>query len=274
MLRPVLAVSLAVLPTIVVAQDGSRLAFTLRGGVEVRPDYFGSDQLSVGPDLGLSLGYVSLGPLSFGDPELGPDPLGFGLRGSFRLISSRSSDNNEELEGLGDVDTSVEIGAGIAYTQPNWETFADLRFGVLGHGSLVADLGVDAIARPTDRLTLRAGPRLFLGSDGFASTYFGVTEAESEASLRSVPHDDGPEDELIAGHIILEPAFDPFEARGGMLSAGLEVAVEYRLSDFWGIEGGVRYDRLRGDAAQSPITAQDDQLTGFLGVTRRLDVRF
>ncbi len=274
MLPPALAAMLALVPAAAMAQDGPRLAFTLRGGVEARPGYFGSDELSVGPDLRFSLGYVSLGSLSFGDPELGPDPLGLGVRGSFRLISARSSDENEELEGLEDVDTSVEIGAGLAYTQPNWEAFADLRYGVIGHGSLVADLGVDAIIRPTNRLTLRAGPRLFLGSSGFASTYFGVTEAESEASLRAVPHDDGPAEDLIAGHIVLEPAFEPFEAEGGILSAGLEVAVEYRLSDLWGLEGGVRYDRLRGDAAASPITAEDDQLSAYLGVTRRFDIRF
>ena len=70
-------------------------------------------------------------------------------------------------------------------------------------------------------------------------------------------------------------AFDtPYEAQGGILSAGLELSAHYRLTDLWGFEAALRYDRLRNDAADSPITTEDDQITASLGVTRRFDIRF
>lgn len=249
MLRLAALALLALAPVAGLAQEGPRFAFSLRGGVEARPGYFGSDEVTVGPDLGFSFGYLSAGPLSFGNPD--PDALSQGLRfgGSFRYIGERSADDYEELQGLDDVDAAIELGGAIRYTESWWDAFAEIRYGVTGHESLVADLGMDFIARPSDRLTLRAGPRLFLAGDDYAATYFGVTGSESDASA-------------------------PFEAEGGVLSAGVEVTADYRLSDLWGIEAGVRFDRLKNDAADSPITAEDDQVTAFLGVTRRFALGF
>ncbi|EYD72098.1 hypothetical protein Rumeso_04868 [Rubellimicrobium mesophilum DSM 19309] len=251
MLRPVLAALAALLPLAAQAQEGNRFAFTLRGGIEARPGYFGSDEVTVGPDLAFSFGALSLGPLSFGDPDSEAIPEGWGFRGSFRYLPERSADDFDELAGLDDVDASVELGGGISYSQPWWEAFVVARYGVVGHNAWVGDLGMDLIARPSDRLTLRAGPRVSWGSDRFASTYFGVTSAEAAAS-----------------------DFAAFDASGGVLSAGLEASAEYRLTDLWGIETGVRWDRLKNDAADSPITQDDDQVSAFVGVTRRFDFRF
>ncbi|WP_176556117.1 MipA/OmpV family protein [Rubellimicrobium rubrum] len=252
MSRLALASVAALLPLQALAQEaGNRFAFSLRAGLEARPGYFGSDEVAASPDLAFSLDSLSLGPLSFGDPDSPAVQEGFGLRGSFRYLPERSADDYEELAGLNDVDGAFELGAGLSYAQPWWEAFAVVRYGVTGHESLVADLGMDLIARPSDRLSLRLGPRAFIGSDDFAQTYFGVTGAEAATS-----------------------AFSAFDAEGGILSAGLEASVEYRLSDPWGIEAGLRLDRLRNDAAASPITTEDNQLSAFVGVTRRFDLRF
>jgi outer membrane scaffolding protein for murein synthesis (MipA/OmpV family) len=250
MLRPALA-ALVLFPAAALAQEGPRFAFTLGAGIEARPGYFGSDEIEVGPDLGFSFGYLSLGGLSFGVPD--PDGVSEGLSfgGAFRYIGERSSDDYEELAGLEDVDAAIELGGAVRYATSLFGAFAEIRYGVTGHESLVADLGLDLIARPTDRLTLRAGPRIFVGSDDFAATYFGVTEAEAAAS-----------------------SFAAFEAEGGVLSAGVELTADYRLSDLWGLEAGLRFDRFQNAAADSPITAEDDQLTASLAVTRRFDFGF
>lgn len=279
MIRPGLAALAALLPLQTLAQEAGdpRVAFSLRGGVEAVPGYFGSDELTVGPDLGFSFGSLSLGSLSLGDPDPEMIPQGFRVRGSFRYIPERSSDKFEELAGLQDVEAAIELGAGIAYSRPWWETFADLRYGLTGHKALVADLGMDLIARPTDRLTLRAGPRVFLGSDSYAATYFGVTEGEALASARPVLHQRAETASVTVaheGHVDSMLMFDPFEAQGGVLSAGVDVGMEYRLTDPWGIAAGIRYERLTNDAADSPITVEDDQLSVFIGITRRFEVRF
>lgn len=252
MIRLATAAALALAPIAASAQsaDGPGLAFTLGVGVEAVPDYFGSDERTVGPGFSFDLGYVGLGSFSFGSRDFDAVPEGFGFRGSFRYIPERSGEDFEGPDRLGEeVDAAFEIGGGVRYAQPWWEAFAVARRGFGGHEGFVADLSMDLIARPTDRLSLRAGPRLFYGDDEFAETYFSTAADTGNA--------------------------DPFfGASGGLLSSGLEVGAEYRLTDRWGLAANVRYDRLRNDAADSPITREDEQVSASLLVTRRFDIRF
>ena len=50
----------------------------------------------------------------------------------------------------------------------------------------------------------------------------------------------------------------------------------YALNDNWDVSGAIRYDRLLGDAASSPITAQGsaDQGSVRLGLVRRFTLDF
>ncbi len=166
-------------------------------------------------------------------------------------MSGRSSDDHDELRGLEDVDAAFELGGGVSYARPWWEVFAVARHAIGGHESLVGELGMDLIARPSDRLTLRAGPRILFGSDDYAETYFGVSAEEAAVS-----------------------AFNAYDATGGLLSSGLEVEATYQLTNAWALEGDVRLETLRNDAADSPISAEDDQLSASLAVTRRFNFGF
>ncbi len=230
------------------------LVFTLRGGVATAPDYFGSEDYVLGPDFTFSLNRLSLGPLDFGGPEQ-VEPKGLGIRGSFRYVNERSSEDNPELTGLDDVDATYELGLGLGYTTSNFEAFADLRYGVAGHQSFVGELGADVLLHPSDRLTLSAGPRIFLGGDKYARTYFGVSEAEAAAS-------DG--------------RFTAYDINGGVTRAGVELGAQYDLNEDWGVVGAVTYDRLVGDAADSPVVEQGDrdQYGLRVGVTRRITLDF
>lgn len=232
------------------------LIFSLRGGVAVSPDYFGSGDYSVGPDFAVGLNFLRLpGGRSFGTTDPNDPRYGFGLRGSFRYIAKRETGEHPELAGLADVDASVELGLGLGYTSRNFDAFADLRYGVVGHESFVGELGADFKVHPNDRLTLSLGPRVFVGSGDYASTYFGVTAAESLASGGT-----------LAG----------FNADGGVLSAGLELGAKYRINDDWGVEGAVTWDRYQNDAANSPIVQQGDrdQYGVRIGLTRRITLDF
>lgn len=234
------------------------LSFSVRGGVRVRPEFPGSDDYEVAPDLGLSFGSVRVGRFAFGDPDPFAIRTGPQLRGSFRYVGERDSDDYDDLRGLDDVDDAIELGVGLAYRQPNYQVFGDVRYGVTGHDSFVGEVGADVFVRPSDRLTLSAGPRVFFGSDEYADTYFGVDEGEAAASA-------------------LEGAgLDAFDAEGGALSAGLEIGARYRLTENLDVEGAVTYDRLIGDAEDSPITeaGSADQYSVRLGLTRRINFGF
>jgi outer membrane protein len=240
-----LAALAALWPAAAAAQDG--LGFTLRAGIGTSPDFFGSDGFEPGFAFGADFDFLRLGPIALGDPAL-DEPLGLGARASLRVIGERAAGDDDILAGLPDIDRAIEIGGGLRYRLPGAEAFAVLRQGFGGHEGQVAEIGADAILRPSDRLELRLGPRLEWGSAEFVETYFGVA----------------PED-AIPGR----PAFEP---EAGIVSAGIEASVDFALDGPWGLRVSLRADRLQGDAADSPISAEDTQFSGFVGVTR--DFRF
>jgi outer membrane scaffolding protein for murein synthesis (MipA/OmpV family) len=129
--------------------------------------------------------------------------------------------------------------------------FGRVRYGIVGHEAFVGELGGNVIARPSDRFSLRAGPRLLFGDSDYASTYFGVSAAEAGRS-----------------------SFDEFDAGGGLLTAGVGVEATYIINDNWGVEADLTYERLQNDAADSPITQDDDQWSARIGVTRRFTLGF
>lgn len=239
---------LVVLPPVV--ETAPRAVFTIRGGLSARPEYFGAEDYAIGPDLGFRLHYGRIAGREVGSVT-GDRALGFSVAPSFRYVAGRSADDYSELAGLDDIDPAVELGIGARYAFPNVEVFADVRQGFGGHDGLVGEVGADLVMEPSDRLTLRLGPRVAVGDDSFNDTYFGVTAAESAASTFA--------------------AYDP---EGGVVSTGVELGVTYDLGRDWGLEGAVRYDRLSGDAADSPLVQDDDQLSIRLGVTRRVTLDF
>jgi outer membrane protein len=222
------------------------LSFTLRGGVAVTPDYFGSKTYSVGPDLGFGLNALSLGRINIGSTDPHAEKLGFGVHGSFRYIDKRKVADHAELAavpGVADVKAAAELGFGVAYTARNFSAFTDIRYGVIGHHAFAGEMGADLILRPSDRVKVTLGPRAQFGSGKFAQTYFGTAA---------------------------------FAAKGGLLGVGAELGVTYALNDDWGIEGAATYTRLKNSAAASPITGvgSKDQYSVRLGLTRRFTFGF
>ncbi|MEM8571663.1 MAG: MipA/OmpV family protein [Pseudomonadota bacterium] len=227
---------------------------TIRGGIQVSPAYFGSDESELGPDASFRIDYLRFpNGFEYGSSQTVGFRQGFGLQGAFKFIGKRDSSEYDEIDGLDDVDLSIEAGLGVGYEQRNYRVFANARYGVIGHNSWTGEVGADGIAYPVDGLTLTFGPRLSLGSDRFAETYYGVNERGAERS-----------------------GLSEFDAEGGLLGVGVVVAARYLWNERWGVEGAARYDRLTNDAADSPITeaGSSDQYTFTLGITRRISLDF
>jgi outer membrane scaffolding protein for murein synthesis (MipA/OmpV family) len=230
------------------------IVMTVRGGVEVSPAYLGSDQYEFGPDAAARLDYIRFpNGFEFGSGRAVGFRTGWGLRGTARYIGERDSSDHEEINGLDDVDWSFEAGLGLGYEQRNYRVFTDVRYGFIGHNAWTGDVGADGIAYPVDGLTLTLGPRLGFGDSRFANTYFGISDAESDRS-----------------------GLEPFEAEGGLMSAGVELGARYLLNDRWGLEGNASWGRLLNDAADSPITEEGsaDQYKVRLGITRSISLDF
>jgi outer membrane scaffolding protein for murein synthesis (MipA/OmpV family) len=237
-----LALGIAAAPAPALAQWDNPLSFlsgewtvTARGNVVASPKYPGSDEFSV-------VGFPSLRvrragtPDTFGAPD---DPLSLalirssGLRigPSFRFIGSRSPSDDAELFGLAKVPWTIEAGAFVEY----WPTEflrgrVDVRYGFHGHEGVVADFAADGFLR-NGPWTMSLGPRLRVAGSNYQSSYFSVSLAESAAS-----------------------GLAPFRASSGLNAVGAAGAVSYRFNPQWELTGYARYDRLVGDAADSPIT--------------------
>lgn len=250
-LLPALAMT-ALLASPVAAQE-RYFNFAVTGGVAAAPAFPGSGDYEAQPSFGLTFGALKWGRLDMGDGIGAVPENGLSLVGSFDVIGARTAADYAELTGLRDVDTALELGFGLVYQQTNWRVFGDLRKGVMGHSGVTGGLGADLIFRPAARLTITAGPRVSLGDTQFAETYFGVNAAEAAAS-----------------------GFAGFDAGGGALGAGFEVGATYELNEKWSVNGALGYEKLLGDAADSPITAigSEDQWSVRIGLSREFTLRF
>jgi outer membrane protein len=123
-----------------------------------------------------------------------------------------------------------------------------LRKGVAGHDGLVGEAGIDLTFWPTQVTEVSFGPRMSYADAEYMRTYLGVTPAESLASGL--------------------PAYAP---DGGIKGVGFEVLGRYAFTPQWSLLGSVSYERLVGDAADSPIAQAGslDQVTARLGLSYR-----
>ena len=123
-----------------------------------------------------------------------------------------------------------------------------LRQGIGGHHGLVGEVGVDVIAEPTPKLTVSLGPRLSFASADYLDTYLGVSAAES---------------------VGLRPAgIRPGRRHQGRRTGGRGALC---ADPAWSVVAKAGYERLVGDAADSPVTeaGSENQFKAGIGLTYR-----
>ena len=220
------------------AQDGSetgekRTRIIL--GPQLSPSWPGSKDFSVTPYIDASRTRESAFEFeapdeSFGQPLVHSGNFAFGP--AFGFIGKRkASDIGADLPKVG---FTAEAGgfAQVALT-PALRIRAEARKGLSGHKGWTGELSADYIARRGDDWLFSIGPRVTLGDAKYSRAYFGVTpEAAATSGL---------------------PAYD---SGGGIQSVGATAGYHRMLDKNWGIAVYGRYDRLVGDAANSPVTRQ------------------
>ncbi len=220
---------------------------TLGGGARIQPTFDGASSYMLSPMPIVSLKFLR-SPFT-GQPT---SDTGFGIFPSFRFMDERKGVG--KLNGLNNVAATFEGGVGFDYTDTYFRAFVEIRQGFGGEHGQTADLGLDGIFRPIDRLKLSAGPRLSLASDDYMRTYFGVTAAETVTS---------------AGK------FNTFRPNGGVRGVGLGGAAVYTIDPHWEVQANAGWTHLVGDAASSPIVKKAgsaEQFTVGLGVAYKFGV--
>ncbi|PJI91231.1 outer membrane scaffolding protein for murein synthesis (MipA/OmpV family) [Yoonia maricola] len=247
--RLILSTVLLTVPLAAAAQEQANgIEFRFGLGPSIGPGYFGDEDYDIGVRPKFQLERFQFGDIS---RDRRDRATGLRFSPSIRFIGARSADDFDELTGLDDIDPTLEIGGGLAFRTADYEVFAKLRYGAIGHEAFVAELGSDIFYQPSDQLTFKAGPRILFGDADYAQTYFGVTADESAAS-----------------------SFDAFDAAGGLMSAGAKAEATYAINDDWQVVGTLQYDQLLDDAADSPITQSDDLFSGSIVLTRRITLGF
>ena len=175
-----------------------------------------------------------LATLDFGRDEDGASPFAI------------SGDVSPDLIGLGDVDFTVALG-GFAEYETGDVTFK-LRAGraVSSHEGMTAELAMDYNARIMSLgppLIISAGPRLKWADNKYNQAYYGITSDQALASGLPV-----------------------FDADSGLVSFGLGANAILPLSrDGLGLTIFGSYDRLTGDASDSPLVRQRGSADQFFG---------
>jgi MipA family protein len=248
------AAALALLPVAApaAAQDesaGRGHTITLGGGVQTYPKFPGAD--SYGLNFLPVFGFRREGtPMPFEAPD---DGAGFGIlprESMFNFGPAVRFQNKREEDDVGapvgDVGFTVEAGGFVElHPAEQIRLRAEVRQGIGGHDGLVADFGADFIARDENGYIFSIGPRVRWADSDYHDSYFGVPVAIPASGL---------------------PAYNP---GSGVYAYGGVAGLTYRLGRNWGLQGYVGYDRLVGDAGDSPIVrafGSRDQFSGGVGL--------
>jgi len=168
---------------------------------------------------------------------------------SFKVRLPRDESSDTALRGLGDIDWTLEVGAFGEFWPVEWlRTRVELRQGFGGHKGVVGELTADVVVPLSDRLTLSGGPRISASTAAAASPYFSIDAAQSAASGLPI-----------------------YSAGAGLRSYGAGMQVSYQFDKNWRGHTFLEYERLAGDAADSPLVTQRgsvDQIQVGIGVTR------
>lgn len=207
--------------------------------------FFASVQEGVGYRV-IDTGVLRAGPIArlrFSRDENGDQP--FAVTG----------DDTNDLAGLGDISTSIELGGFVEYDFGEITISAEARQAASGHEGLVADVGARWKGRSMafgPPLIWSIGPRLRLVDDTFNAAYFGVTNTQSAAS-----------------------GLPTYTASGGLHSYGLGATtiIPIDRDGRWTAVAIAGYDRLMDSAADSPLVrlrGDQDQATIGVFVSYRL----
>ena len=238
------------------AQESRGWTLTVGGGAQAYPKYPGADSLGVNP-----LPIVDLrrqgSPLTFEAPDEG---WGFGFLGGDSAfdfgpsIAFQGKRQDEDVgAAVGDVGFTVEAG-GFAEVNigQNFRIRAEGRRGIGGHDGWIGDLSADFVLRDRDTYVFSIGPRARISDDNYQDSYFSVTPAV--AAVTGLP---------------------AYDAGGGFHAVGVVAGLTYMLDRNWGLYGYAGYDRLVGDAADSPIVrtyGSRNQYSAGLGIFYSFDV--
>ncbi len=161
--------------------------------------------------------------------------------GPFLRYTGGRSDNNEGLEGMGDIDRTVAAGGFFNYRLGELRFKSEVRQDILD-----ARQGLLAIARlgtriPWDLPLVNVYVSGTWASGEYMQSFFGVNAVQS-----------------------MRTGLPGYEPDAGIRDVSLSLSSGYEFTDNWTLGGQVEYQRLLGDAADSPLVKQQGSQNQFV----------
>lgn len=236
-----------------VAQDGGKQT-RIGLGPQIYPSYPGADDYDFGPFIEFSRKNAGE-TFEFEAPDESFDFTllrmdGLSLGPAVNWEGKRDAD--DAGANLPKIGFTIEPGIFVAF-QPTegFRLRTEARKGLGGHKGWIAMTSADVVLRDGDEWLFSIGPRVTWSDNRYHDAWWGVT----------------PADALASGL----PAYDP---GGGIHAYGAAASFLTQLGPHWGIATYAKYDRLTGDAADSPVVRQlgsRDQFSGGVALTYILD---
>lgn len=234
---------------------------TLGAGAIYKPAFVGSKdyQAMAFPDIKVEYGDVFFASVfeGIGYNVINTDTWRAGAIAKFDFGRAEDDDNffrvagdkTKALRGLGDVDETVELGGFLEYSLGSFSAMVELRQGVGGHEGLVGEVGLNYMGSIEqsggEPIRYFLGPRATFADAKYNNAFFGIDQTQSSNS-----------------------GLAEYDADAGLVSYGLGGFAMMAISEAisLGVFGG--YDRLAGEAADSPLVTERGEENQFTSGVR------
>jgi outer membrane scaffolding protein for murein synthesis (MipA/OmpV family) len=147
---------------------------------------------------------------------------------------------------MGSVSAAVDGGVQGWVAVLGVPVFAQLRAALSGDQGTIGVLGIYMPLELARDFTLTVLPSVTWANGKEMQTFYGVTPAQSAASR-----------------------FPAYCAGAGWQNAALEIDGGWKIAGPWHLLGGVGYQRLLGNAADSPLVQHKNQWSGLMSLSYR-----
>lgn len=225
-------------------------------GVGVRPEYEGAKERKAGVMSRINLLYGDR--LFIVGTSAGINALNFTTQRGLAVAAGpflafrrgRKEGDNAALQGLGDIDAALDAGVFARLRVQDWQASMNVKKNVTqsGKGATV-NLSASRNMTLSPDLRLRASVEAAWVSKDYMKTFFGV---DAQQSARS--------------------GLAPYSPAAGFKDVGAGLLADYTINRHWGGFTTLRFKRLVGDAADSPIVAsvgKKNQIAAGIGIQYR-----
>ena len=227
-------------------------AISVGVAARVVPDYEGSNDYGVG--FGPNISAAWRDTIFYKGRTLGANLIrkeNFKAGVILAKASGRDEDDNDKLEGLGDVDGGIEVGGFVSYKKKPWRFNAEARQEVnSGHEGALVGLSAGSelpFAKPL--LFIELGTTW--ASDDYMESFFGIDSQQSANS-----------------------GLESHNADAGFKDINISVSAGYPITKRWRIGATMEYKRLLGEAADSPIVDDKNQFVAGIGLSYHMGSKY